>query len=103
EASGGSPGGGAGSVRSTRPGTGSAPTSPPRGWLEAHDPRPGTRLGLGQALEPDPLIHHPGPVVNGDRERQRLEALLARLHHECPEQGAPDALAPVQGLAPPAP
>ena len=32
-------------------------------------------------LEPGLLIHHPRPVVHGDRERQRLEPLLAGLHH----------------------
>ena len=43
----------------------------PEECLEVHHHRPRTRLVLGHAFEPDPLIHHPRAVRDGDRERER--------------------------------
>ena len=59
--------------------------------------RPALAL-LADLLEPDALVHHPRAVVDGDRERQRLVALLAGLDHRRAQERLADPLATVQGL-----
>ena len=48
--------------------------------LEVGHHRPGVAL-FRDLLEPGPLVEHPRAVVDRDRERQRLEPLLASLDH----------------------
>ena len=63
--------------------------------LEVGDHRP-VVAGLRHALEAGALVHHPRAVVGGHRERERLEAFLAGLHHAGAENRFADAFAAVQ-------